>query len=44
MKTKSLILGIFASVALLALAGCGGKEEAKSAAEERVSGVRVEAV
>jgi len=44
MKRKFLILGIFVPVALLALAGCGGKEEAKPAAAERVSGVRVEAV
>jgi RND family efflux transporter MFP subunit len=44
MKTKFLILGILVPVALLALAGCGGKEEAKPAAAERVSGVRVEAV
>jgi len=44
MKTKSLILGIFIPAALLALAGCGGTEEAKHSAVERVSGVRVEAV
>lgn len=44
MKIKFLILGIFVPVALLALAGCGGKEEARPAAAERVSGVRVEAV
>jgi len=44
MKTKSLILGIFVPVALLALTGCGEKEQANQAAAERVSGVRVEAV
>ncbi|MBI3484551.1 MAG: efflux RND transporter periplasmic adaptor subunit, partial [Acidobacteria bacterium] len=44
MKIKILILRIFVPVALLALAGCGGKDEAKPAAAERVSGVRVEAV
>jgi RND family efflux transporter MFP subunit len=44
MKSKFLALGVFAAAALLALAGCGGKEEAKSVAAERVSGVRVEAV
>jgi RND family efflux transporter MFP subunit len=44
MKIKFLVLRIFVPVALLALAGCGGKEEANPAAAERVSGVRIEAV
>jgi RND family efflux transporter MFP subunit len=44
MKIKFLVLRIIVPVALLALAGCGGKEEAKPAAAERASGVRVEVV
>jgi membrane fusion protein, multidrug efflux system len=44
MKIKVFVLQLFVPVALVALAGCGAKEEAKPAAAERVSGVRVEAV
>lgn len=44
MKIPILILRIFVPLALLALAACGGKENARPAAAERVNGVRVEAV